>query len=457
MKIGFGQMNITPPIPTLMAGSVTIRVAEKVHDDLFAKTMVLDDGERKIAIVGCDVIALKRRTVAKAREIIQNNSGIDKVIISATHNHAGPLTTEIFSQAPDEIYLEVLAHKIAMAVAVANQNLTEGEIGIGTGKAEEATFNRRFIMTDGEVQTQPSPGDKRIVKPEGPKDSEVGVIYAEKQGTLLGGVVNFSSHALCVGWIPEKDYVISADYPGYIAHTIRKTKGEKSITVFLNGACGNLNPVDYLSPSLQKESHQLAEERGKRIGREALRIMEEMSLSSQHSIRAASKIISLPLRDISKKELKEARQLGEEITEDLQKEEFTSGFMDNHMELTLTSLRGKKLFAQEILELYKERKGNPYINAEVQVIRIGNGAIVGIPAELFTEFGLEIKKRSPFTYTFVAELSNGCVGYVPTEEAFLKGGNLSYETHTARSSKLAPEAGKMFVETAIELLKKLSG
>jgi len=106
MKIGFGQMDITPPIPTLMAGSVTIRIAEKVHDDLFAKAMVLDDGERKIAIVGCDVIALKRQTVAKAREIIQNNSGIDKVIISATHNHAGPLTTEIFSQAPDEIYLE---------------------------------------------------------------------------------------------------------------------------------------------------------------------------------------------------------------------------------------------------------------------------------------------------------------------------------------------------------------
>jgi len=457
VKIGFGQVNITPPIPTVMAGSVARRVAKKVHDELFAKAMVVvDDEGTKVAIVGCDVLALKRQTVAKAREIIQNKCGIDNgVLIAATHTHAGPLTTRIFNQTPDEVYLEILAHKIAEAVYIANQNLAEGEIGIGTGREERATFNKRFIMADGKVETQPTPGNERIVRPEGPKDSQVGVIYAERQGIPLGAIVNYSCHPVCVGWNPEEDHAISADYPGYIARTIKEKKGEGFVTVFLNGACGNLNPCDHAKPSFQ-ESYRLAEERGKMIGAEALRIMEKMDLSSQHSVCAISKVISLPLRDISDEELMEAKRIAEKIkiTEDLQKDQFTPTFIDN-LKVTLTSIRGNKIYAREILELDEERKRNPYINAEVQAIRIGNGAIVGIPAEIFTEFGLQIKKSSPFPYTFIAELANGCVGYVPTKDAFGTG-PLSYETRTAKSSKLAPEAGEMFVKTAIELLQRLA-
>jgi len=456
MKIGFSQISITSPVPTLMGGSVARRVAKSIHDELFAKAMVVaDDGDTKAAIVGCDVLSLKRRTVEKAREIIQKNCGINKgVLIAATHDHAGPLTTCIFSQTPDETYLNILAHKIAEAVCSANQNLVEGKIAIGAGKEERATFNRRFVMIDGTTTTQPNPEDERIVKPEGPKDAQVGIIYAEKQGVPLGAIVNYSSHPVCVGWLPEKDHAISADYPGYIARTIEKKLRRGFITVFLNGPCGNLNPSDHAKRN-DLESYQFAENRGMMIGTEVLRVIKKMKMSSKNSIRTISRIISLPLREISDEELNEAKQIAEkiEIVEDLLHGQFTPTFKDN-LKATLTSIRGNKIYAREILELDRERKNNPFISAEVQAIKIGDGVIIGIPAELFTEFGLQIKKNSPFRYTFIAELSNGCVGYVPTREAFGTG-PLSYGTRTARSSKLAPEVGDMFVETALELLKRL--
>jgi neutral ceramidase len=88
----------------------------------------------------------------------------------------------------------------------------------------------------------------------------------------------------------------------------------------------------------------------------------------------------------------------------------------------------------------------------VQVLAIGDAALVGIPGELFVEFGLEIKQRSPFAHTYVAGLANGCVGYLPTRRAFQAGG---YETRLARSSKLTPEAGERLTAVALDLLHEI--
>jgi len=85
------------------------------------------------------------------------------------------------------------------------------------------------------------------------------------------------------------------------------------------------------------------------------------------------------------------------------------------------------------------------------VIRIDEAAIAANPAELFVEFGLQIKAQSPCHPTFVVELANGIIGYVPTVQAFSQGG---YEPRLAGSSKLVPEAGGMIVETSLKLLSQ---
>ena len=88
--------------------------------------------------------------------------------------------------------------------------------------------------------------------------------------------------------------------------------------------------------------------------------------------------------------------------------------------------------------------------AEVQVLSLGDRDFVAIPAEYFVEYGLRIKRRPIRGWAIIVGYANGMVGYVPTREAFRRGG---YETTFTGSSKLAPEAGELLAEAAIELLR----
>ena len=81
-----------------------------------------------------------------------------------------------------------------------------------------------------------------------------------------------------------------------------------------------------------------------------------------------------------------------------------------------------------------------FSRAEVQVIRLGPAAFVGLPAELFAETGFKIKFESPFDPSFVVGGANGMVGYAPPPDLYARGG---YECTTAYWSKVAPSAAGM--------------
>lgn len=88
------------------------------------------------------------------------------------------------------------------------------------------------------------------------------------------------------------------------------------------------------------------------------------------------------------------------------------------------------------------------MTVEVNSITLGDVALVGVPGECFVELGLEIKRRSPYRYTFVFELCNASIGYVPTRKAYDEGG---YE---ATSTPLQPGSGERLVEAALALLQR---
>lgn len=99
-----------------------------------------------------------------------------------------------------------------------------------------------------------------------------------------------------------------------------------------------------------------------------------------------------------------------------------------------------------------EHEPLPVHELEIHLLKIGEDiAIVTNPTELFTEFGLEIKKSSPYKYIFVAELTNGYYGYIPTQKAFEEGG---YEVKKMTdASFLSVDAGEKIVEASHRLLK----
>ncbi len=89
----------------------------------------------------------------------------------------------------------------------------------------------------------------------------------------------------------------------------------------------------------------------------------------------------------------------------------------------------------------------------VQAIRIGDIALVGVPAEYFTQLGIDIKNRSPFRYTYVAELANDWIGYLPNLEAHKLGG---YQVWTGLQSYTEPGTGERIADEAVRLLKELA-
>ena len=97
----------------------------------------------------------------------------------------------------------------------------------------------------------------------------------------------------------------------------------------------------------------------------------------------------------------------------------------------------------------KEAAGEETIDVEIQGVRIGDFVMVTFPAEVSCGVGLNIKKMSPYEFTFTAGYTNGSVGYAATEEQF-KG-----EDYSDINGPLAPEWQKIYEEKVMEILRKL--
>lgn len=450
VKAGFAEADITPEIGMEQPGGYGKSFHKSLHDPCKARVAVFDDGSKRCAIVGLDALIVPRHLVVAARKEIASRCGIpgEAVLINASHSHSsgpiGMVQPGEFDDAPalvkqlayeksscaDPKYLKLVHQGIVDAVVKADASRADLRCGVGLGREEKAAFNRRFRMANGRSFTHPGQHNPEVIKPAGPMDPDVGVIGAwDAKGQLKGCIVNYACHAT------TSPGGISANWIQYLEKAIRGFYGPEVTVVFVQGACGDITQVDNLNPYQQPAGEEWSQIVGGRVGAESVRVLLSMNRGRLAPVDYASKILRIPRRKPSAAHVREAMAL-------VAKDPKEAGVTD-------------WTFAKETVMLDHLVKKEPLAEVEVQAIQVGPAVFVSDPAEYFVEFGLEIKAKSRFKYTFPAELSNGCVGYVPTEEALSASGG-GYETRLTFYSNLEPTAGRQMAMAGIELANRMT-
>ncbi len=415
-RAGTARVKITPPDGTPMAGYFHERGSTGVHDDLWARALVVESGGQRAALVSCDVIHIPDGVAAEARRLIEAETGLkaERVMISATHAHTGPEMKGV--------YAKWVPARMAESVKRAAAELKAARITAGEGEESTLAFNRRFYMTDGTVGWNPGKLNPKIVRPAGPADGRVAVVsVAREDGMVLATYVNYGLHLDTVGGTE-----ISADYPYTMSRLVSGAVG--GMTTFTLGCAGNVNHIDVKSGRKQS-GHGEAQRIGTVLAGEVIRTYAKLEPAGAGELRALREVAPLPLAPHKPEDVEWARGVAAKYGKP-----GAAPFLD--------LVKAMRVLAVE------ERGGRP-LEAEVQVIALGKDvAWVGLPGEIFAELGMEIRRRSPFRHTVVVSLANGHLGYVPDGKAWSQG---NYEVVTARC---AEGSGERLVETAVKLLKE---
>jgi hypothetical protein len=436
LRLGVAIANINPPPGMGLAGYYHARTNAGVLDDLHAKAMVMDDGETRAAIVVCDLIGMPRWIVEEARHRIEQAAGIPggNVMIAATHTHTAPVVYREWSRddtdgaaTPVSVqYSKSLPERIAHAVVEAGRKLQSVRWHAGREHEAKLAHNRRWWMRDGSVGWNPGKLNPELLRPAGPIDPEVGVLYAATEsGAAVLTFVNYAMHPDTTGGTR-----LSADYPGALARTLALYQGPDMLTLFANGTCGNLNHLDFTWGAPQSSAAE-ANRLGVILAAAVFKAYPALEpLPDDLRLRVSVEKVLLPLPEVTAAEVVQAR-----VDARTARDNSREGFM-------------KLVRAHRVLDV-AARDGRPE-EVEVQVIAAGTElAWVSWPGEIFVELGLSVKAGSPFRHTYNVELANGTIGYIPNKSAWPEG---NYEVESAR---VAPGAGEMLVVAALRQLAEL--
>jgi len=433
LTAGFSKICISPPIGAPLAGFAAREgVSQGIHDDLFARAVVLVNKETAVALVSVDLLALSSDFIKRVRKNIQQAIGIsaEAVMIASTHTHAGPVTITTFfnpGESLDSSYMDSLAQNIEEAVATAWANRFTARVGVGVGHVDGVGVNRRSA-------------DQR------PVDEEVGIIKIDDStGRTRGVVINYSCHPTVLG---PNNLLVTGDFPNFSIEQIEKSIGPDGIAMFVNGTQGNismghsseLSAIGVITPG---RTFERAAELGHLLADATLAELPSVITDDSRSIASISMPVNLPLKKFPSIE------------------ETTKALRDADDQLARLSANGatpEELMKAKTQRLYasitnfyaRETKSLPdgHLPIELQGVRIGDAVFVAVPAEVFVEIGLKVKQEAPHR-VFIVGLANGYIGYLPTSEAHSVGG---YEVV---SSKCRPEAADVLVESVVDLTQQL--
>jgi neutral ceramidase len=423
LRAGFAKVPITPPDGVRLTGYAARQgVSIGVHDDLFARAMVLENGVESLAMISVDVLALATEFVKRVRQRISARTGIkpESILIAATHTHSGPVTIRTFfnnDETPEAAYIDHLASAIEQSVAQAWRDRFAARIATGAVQVENVGVNR----------SDPT----RAI------DREAGILRVDDAaGRVRGVVVQYGCHPTLLGF---DNLLVTRDYPGMALDAIEESLGDGSLGMFFNGAEGNISvnhssELNAIGVATTDRTFTRAREVGRRLASAVLRVLPV--LTPDHAAQLG--VINWPL------ELG-GREYPDHLEERLGAARLRAAELAGGDEALLRKAKAEELYASVACanaRILQELGGR--VPFPLQGLNIGDTLFLGVPGELFSETGLALK-RSIRQRLFLIGLANGYYGYVPTEQAFAEG---SYESGVAFC---APDSEQRVLAAATEL------
>ncbi len=380
LRAGYGEVIITPPLGTDLTGFgfYLNRRAEGVLDDLKARAVYLDDQSVRLVIISCDLLGFRVSGADKIRSQISLRLGlpVQNILLGCTHTHSGPATAALAGLGKvNSAYVHRLPRVIMKAAEMAARSAAAAEFGWAMEAVEPIGFNRRL-------------GSFEEIDPW----LKVAVIRQNRRRLFL---LNYACHAVTLG--PTKE--VSADWPGGLIREVEEG-GDRGL--FVQGFCGDIDPVAYLNRRLGAKAEDL-NLYGQILAARARKAESRVTYSSPIRLRAAEIRLRLPLLISPRHDLeREAREALESP------EEFPK--------TRLIVRRWKK----RVDKHYAALRRQPWMeNVPLQALSIGGLRLLGIPGEVFCAYGLKLRKKWPDLMT--AGYANGDIGYLPTRRAFRTG------------------------------------
>lgn len=420
MKAASAAVELMSDDSMVIAGGIHPRYAQGQEGQLRTTALVLEEGGNKFCLVSCDVLMVERNILDEAARSIEEQCAIPftNILITATHTHHAPSTVRVHGYDRDEKFVKHLQDAIVSSAVQASKKLTaDAEVEMHFWLSQEATVgqNSRLLLSDGTIFWV-GPHDDAI-RPTGPFDPELPVwVFKKPEGQTTALMFNHSTHTIGT----RKGEVRSPSFYGLAAQELEEELGGTAL--FLLGAAGS--------------THNL-------------------TLSTDEMVFRIKQAIREGVAKAQKREVKRLIAVKEEFTyrvrnfdEEAEEQAVTyycSKRVKDNPEATIEVFRRMR----QALKLHQGEERKTWL----QVVLIGDIALVAIPGELFTSLGIDIKRRSPLRYTYIVSLANDWIGYIPDEEGFRLGG---YQVWTGFHSFVEKGTGEAIVDKTVQMLTKLA-
>jgi neutral ceramidase len=463
---GVARADITPPVGIAQMNWGSQSHILSVGNDpvgLYATALVVSDGSNKFAMVDIDRLFVNGLEPAIEQASALTGIPAAHIRLGATHTHSGAQTSSAKGPAGMDLssykamverYDNQIIDKIVGILVEANAKLQPAHI-YGASGVGKININRR-VRAEGD--DPPAVGRN----PAGFVDRELVVLRIDNaNGDPLAVVANFQCHGTTLAY--ENKY-ISPDWVGMVRKVVENAM-PGATCLYFQGAAGNQGPIEGFTGDLAV-AHRLGSILGHQIASVALGIetvdrvptfegfVESTAYQAkQHwrvkgprdsTLQYATRIIELPRRRYTEKEIvsMEERVIGAD------KKLAASNETRDVWKIHQAGARLRRF--RDLLEAWNKPVDPSPVKLQVEIMRIGEVAIVSMPGEAFAEIGVAVKQASPFAVTLFCGYSDGVgSGYLPTRAEYDHGG---YEVER---TPYGLEAEKMVIAEAIALFDQV--